>query len=67
MYYVIMLKQKEMKIIINKLLDMVYWLYLKDLKNGNLKNEICSVYKKVVGKSTKKAGTFQQTAFVFKK
>ena len=61
-----MLRPEESKIIVSKTLEMIYWLYLKDLKNGNLKNEICSVNKQYVGKSARKAKTFQQTAFVFK-
>lgn len=61
-----MLRPKESKIVISKILEMIYWLYLKDLKNGNLKDGICSVNKQYFRKSEKKAKTFKQTAFVFK-
>lgn len=58
-------KEKVQKII-TLLAEIIYELY-KDLKNGKLQNEIYSVNKQVVGKSARKAKTFQQTAFVFKK
>ena len=59
------MKLEEDKIEINKLLEMIYWSYLKDLKNGNLKNGICSVKNQSVGKSAKKAKTFHQTEFKY--
>lgn len=37
-----MLRPEESKIIINKILEMIYWLYLKDLKTGNIIKEINS-------------------------
>jgi len=51
---------------VNNFLEMIYWLYQKDLKNGNLKDGICSENKQAFGKSAKKAKTFQQTALMFK-
>ncbi len=59
--------KEETKIISKKFLEMIYWSYLKDLKNGNLKNGICSIKKQAVGKSVKKAKTFHQTAFDYGK
>jgi len=67
-YIVMMMSEEKEKVqkIITLLAEIIYELY-KDLKNGKLQNEIYSVNKQVVGKSARKAKTFQQTAFVFKK
>ena len=60
-----MVREEEIKIAINKILEMIHWSYQKDLKDGNLENGICKE-KQSDGKSAKKAKTFQQTAFIFK-
>jgi len=52
---------------VNNILEMIYWLYLKDLKNGNLKDGICSENRQAVGKSSTKRQTFHQTAFNYEK
>ena len=62
-----MVREEEIKISINKILEMILWSYQKDLKNGNLKDGICSENKKAVGKSAQKAKTFHQTAFDYGK
>jgi hypothetical protein len=46
-------------------LEMIYWLFQNEMKKGISKDE---VFKKLsVGKSAKKAKTFQQTALKFGK
>ena len=62
-----MVKEEEIKKAINTILEMIYWSYQKDLKNGNLKDGICSENKQTVGKSAQKAKAFQQTAIMFDK
>ncbi len=57
---------KKTQLILKKLAVILYEQFIKDLNNGNIKNEICSINKQSVGKSAKKAKTFQQTALSFK-
>ena len=60
-----MTKEEENKKTVTLLAEIIYELY-KDLKNGKLKNEICSVNKRAVGKSVTESQTFHQTAFKYK-
>ena len=56
---------EKLQIVLKKIAEVVYEQYLKDLKNGNLKNEIFTNKRQSVGKSAKKVKTFQQTALMF--
>jgi hypothetical protein len=55
-------KHKE---ILNKLAEIIYEQFIKDLNAGYIKNGICSNNKQVVGKSATKSKTFHQPAFKF--
>ena len=46
-----MVKPEESKIIINKILEMIYWLYQKELKAGNItKDNMVSSFEKILKK-----------------
>lgn len=57
---------EKLKDILKKLSELIYDQFIKDLNNGNLKNEV-RTDKHAVGKSAKKAKTFHQTAFNYGK
>ncbi|MBE3092043.1 MAG: DUF3271 domain-containing protein [Actinobacteria bacterium] len=56
---------EKLKDLLKKLSELIYDQFIKDLNNGNLKNEV-RTDKQAVGKSAKKAKTFHQTAFNYK-
>jgi len=61
--------KNDIQIAINKIMELIYEMYLKDMKEGyikrgNYKDEILN--KQVVEKSAQKARTFQQPALKFK-
>jgi len=56
-------KEEKNQKVINLLAEIIYELY-KEIKKGNIKNVTDD--KRAVGKSARKAKSFQQTAFVFK-
>ena len=52
-----MLREEEIKIAANKILEMVYWLYQKELKSGNItKDKLIPSF----GKILKKKGDFRK-------
>ena len=52
-----MLREEEIKIAANKILEMVYWLYQKELKSGNIiKDKLILSF----GKILKKKGDFRK-------
>ncbi|MBE3128462.1 MAG: hypothetical protein IMZ60_02155 [Actinobacteria bacterium] len=56
-------KEEKKQKVINLLAEIIYELY-GEIKKGNIKNVTAD--KRAVGKSARKAKSFQQTAFVFK-
>ena len=58
---------EKLKDILNKLAELIYDQFSKDLIAGKIKSGICSINKQAVGKSATKAKTFHQTAFNYGK
>jgi len=45
-----MVDKEEIKILANKVLEMLYWLYQKELKSGNTKNKLIPLFGKIIKK-----------------
>jgi len=60
------MKQEENKTEISTLLEIIYEMYKEDIKKGKLRDDTFKEYQQSVGKSARKAKTFQQTEFIFK-
>jgi len=57
--------QEDVQVSINTLIEIIYELYLKDLKNGKLNYELFDRNKQSVGKSSTESQTFHQTTFIY--
>ena len=60
------MENREEKIQISPLLDMIYEIYRQDIRKGILRDDIFKDYEQAVGKSATKGQTFHQTAFDYK-
>lgn len=57
---------REEKIKIDPLLDMIYEIYKEDIRGGKLRVDLFESCGQVVGKSATQSQTFQQPEFLFK-
>ena len=57
---------KETKLILKKLAEIIYEQFIKDLTAGNLRKDLFQGCEQSVGKSAKKAKTFHQPALNYK-
>jgi hypothetical protein len=60
------MENREEKIQISPLLEMIYEIYRQDIRKGVLRDDIFKDYEQAVGKSATEGKTFHQTALLLK-
>ena len=60
------MENREEKIQISPLFEMIYEVYRKDIKTDKLRDDIFKDYEQAVGKSATRGQTFHQTAFDYR-
>jgi hypothetical protein len=61
-----MTNKDEVKIAVNKFIEIIYEQYIEDIKDGKLNDNVSRDKKQAVGKSATKSKTFHQPALEFK-